>query len=158
MKEYFQLAFYTGCRTGELLALRWEDIDLKANKIHVRRSISHGIEKEPKTKGSIRNIDMHPNAKKALTRLNQHHKYSSYRVFINPKTDSAYKNAEGIRKYIWIPALKSAGVSYRCPYQTRHTYASIMLSQGKNPMWVAYQMGHSDWGMIRKVYGRWIQT
>jgi integrase len=31
-----------------------------------------------------------------------------------------------------------------------------MLSEGKNPMWVASQMGHADWGMIRKVYGRWI--
>jgi integrase len=47
-------------------------------------------------------------------------------------------------------------VKYRCPYQTRHTFASMMLSSGKNPMWVASQMGHADWGMIRKVYGRWI--
>jgi integrase len=31
-----------------------------------------------------------------------------------------------------------------------------MLSRGENPMWVAQQMGHKDWGMIRKVYGRWI--
>jgi integrase len=31
-----------------------------------------------------------------------------------------------------------------------------MLSAGENPLWVASQMGHSDWGMIRKVYGRWI--
>ena len=45
---------------------------------------------------------------------------------------------------------------YRYPYQTRHTYASTLLSAGENPMWVAQQMGHADWGMIRKVYGRWI--
>lgn len=44
----------------------------------------------------------------------------------------------------------------RYPYQTRHTYASMMLSAGENPMWVAQQMGHSDWAMIRRVYGRWM--
>ncbi len=41
-------------------------------------------------------------------------------------------------------------------YQTRHTYASMMLSAGEHPMWVAQQMGHSDWAMIRKTYGRWM--
>jgi integrase len=33
-----------------------------------------------------------------------------------------------------------------------------MLSAGENPMWVAQQMGHRDWGMIRKTYGRWISA
>jgi integrase len=32
----------------------------------------------------------------------------------------------------------------------------MMLSAGENPMWVAQQMGHSDWSMIRRVYGRWM--
>jgi integrase len=47
-------------------------------------------------------------------------------------------------------------VRYRYPYQTRHTYASMLLTAGEDPMWVARQMGHSDWGMIRKVYARWL--
>ena len=45
---------------------------------------------------------------------------------------------------------------YRYPYQTRHTYASMMLSAGENPLWVAAQMGHKDWSMIARVYGKWI--
>ena len=32
----------------------------------------------------------------------------------------------------------------------------MMLSAGEHPMWVAQQMGHSDWAMIRKTYGRWM--
>ncbi|WP_231990347.1 hypothetical protein [Nitrosomonas ureae] len=47
-------------------------------------------------------------------------------------------------------------MKYRTPYQTRHTFASMMLSSGEHYMWVAHQMGHKDWGMIIKVYGRWI--
>ena len=40
--------------------------------------------------------------------------------------------------------------------QTRHTFASLMLSRGENPMWVAQQLGHSDLKMLRDHYGRWI--
>jgi integrase len=32
----------------------------------------------------------------------------------------------------------------------------MLLSAGEDPMWVSHQMGHADWGMIRKTYGRWI--
>jgi len=77
-------------------------------------------------------------------------------VFIDPKTKQTYKYADGLRKYIWMPTLKRIGVKYRYPYQCRHTFASMMLTQGRNPMWVASQMDHADWGMIRKVYGRWL--
>jgi len=59
---------------------------------------------------------------------------------------------------IWQSALKRAGVRYRNPYQTRHTYASMMLSAGEHPMWVAKQMGHADWTMIARVYGRWMPS
>lgn len=52
--------------------------------------------------------------------------------------------------------LKKAGVRYRNAYQTRHTYASMMLSQGENIMWVSKQLGHVDVEMVMKTYGRWI--
>jgi len=65
------------------------------------------------------------------------------------------ENDHAIRQ-AWAGILRRAGIRYRNPYQTRHTYASMLLTAGENPMWVATQMGHADWGMIRKVYGRWI--
>jgi integrase len=40
----------------------------------------------------------------------------------------------------------------------RHTFASMMLSAGEHPMWVAQQMGHKDWAMIIRVYGRWMPS
>ncbi|MEO5328090.1 MAG: hypothetical protein H7829_07575 [Magnetococcus sp. THC-1_WYH] len=61
-----------------------------------------------------------------------------------------------VRRLVWEPTLKRAGIIYRNLYQTRHTYASMLLSAGENPMWVAQQMGHKDWAMIRQRYGRWI--
>ncbi|WP_339722420.1 tyrosine-type recombinase/integrase [uncultured Paraglaciecola sp.] len=155
-REFFQFAIWTGLRTGELLALRWQDIDLKNGLAHIRKNITLGKEKEPKTKGSIRKIEMLPEAIEALNSIKNSKYYDNFRVFIDPKTKTTYKYADGLRKYVWMPTLKRIGVTYRYPYQCRHTFASMMLSEGKNPMWVASQMGHADWGMIRKTYGRWI--
>ena len=56
----------------------------------------------------------------------------------------------------WLKALNEAQVRYRNPYQTRHTYASTMLSAGENIMWDADQMGHVDTQMVIKTYGKWI--
>ncbi len=52
--------------------------------------------------------------------------------------------------------LKRAGIRYRNTYQNRHTYASMMLSQGENIMWVSKQLGHVDVEMVIKTYGHWI--
>ncbi|WP_052247459.1 tyrosine recombinase XerC [Alteromonas macleodii] len=156
-REFFQFAFFTGLRTGELLGLRWEDVDLRRKVAHIRVNLINGIEKSPKTTGSIRTIQLHQKAVESLIALKKSDFSKFRRVFINPKTMTEYKNADGLRKYIWKPTLNKLNISYRYPYQCRHTYASMMLTQGKNPMWVAKQMGHVDWGMIRKTYGRWIE-
>src|SRR5439155_13857888 len=63
-----------------------------------------------------------------------------------------------IRQGMWAPALRKAGVRYRKPYQTRHTYASMMLMAGEHVMWVAKQMGHTDWSLTPKRYSRWITS
>lgn len=156
-REFFQFAIWTGLRTGELLGLRWQDVELDKGQAHIRTNITQGREKEPKTRGSIRTIELLPDAIKALENIKKSEYYDDFRVFIDPSTKETYKYADGLRKYIWMPALKRIGVKYRYPYQCRHTFASMMLSSGKNPMWVASQMGHADWGMIRKIYGRWIE-
>ncbi|WP_218419968.1 site-specific integrase [Alteromonas lipotrueae] len=155
-KQFFQFALYTGLRTGELLGLRWEDIELNKQAAHIRVNITSGKEKAPKTKGSIRTIELHDLAYDALQTLKKTKFFDSHRVFIDPRTMKEYKYADGLRKYIWKPTLEKLKIPYRYPYQCRHTYASMMLSAGKNPMWVAKQMGHADWGMIRKIYGRWL--
>ncbi|MCG7654452.1 site-specific integrase [Alteromonas sp. Cnat2-8] len=155
-KEFFQFAFYTGLRTGELLGLRWQDIDFDKGVAHIRVNLTSGLEKEPKTKGSLRTVELHDEALIALKSLKNSDFFDNYRVFIDPKYMKEYKYADGLRKYVWKPTLEKLNIEYRYPYQCRHTYASMMLSSGKNPMWVAKQMGHADWGMIRKVYGRWL--
>jgi integrase len=57
---------------------------------------------------------------------------------------------------MWQPALKRAGVRYRNPYQTRHTFASMALMAGESVQWVAAQMGHTDWTFTARTYTRYI--
>lgn len=155
-RQIYEFSLFTGLRTGEILGLRWSDIDLDKQIAHIRVNITGGIEKEPKTRGSVRSIELHCRAVKALNEILQSQYFDENRVFIDPRTGKTFKYADSLRKYVWKPALQQANVKYRYPYQCRHTYASMMLSSGQNPMWVAKQMGHSDWGMLRKTYGRWI--
>ncbi len=155
-KNLIQFAFYSGLRTSELIGLRWMDVDLNRNLIHIRTAVVRKQEKTTKTTSGQRTIELLPESKQAIE-SQLVFTSGSVRVFHDPTTDAQWLGDHILRKRVWIPALSKASIEYRNPYQTRHTFASMLLSSGKNPMWVAQQMGHKDWGMIRKVYGRWIQ-
>ena len=156
VRNFLQFAFATGLRTGELIALRWSDIDLKKGVVYVQRSSVRKRTKAPKTKAGEREVKLLPPALEALQSQREFSQLKGETIFLNPRTGVAWETDQQIRKSCWQALLKVAGVAYRNPYQTRHTYASMMLSAGENPMWVAKQMGHKDWGMLRKRYGRWI--
>lgn len=155
-KNLFQFAFFSGLRTSELIALEWNDVDFQRGVIHVRRASVRKIVKTPKTKSGERDVKLLSPALDALNAQKTFTLPANGRVFHNPKTNQPWETDGQIRKTAWIPILLAASIPYRNPYQTRHTYASMLLSAGEDPMWVAHQMGHADWGMIRKTYGRWI--
>lgn len=159
-RNLIEFAFWTGLRTSELVALEWGDIDWLAGELRVRRAETQAS-KEPestKTKSGRRTVRLLGPALEALTRQKAFTFLADGRVFNNPRTGEAWLGDGPIRKTLWTPALKKANVRYRYPYQTRHTFASMMLSAGENPMWVAKQMGHSDWTMIARVYGKWMPS
>lgn len=155
----FKFAFWTGLRTNELVALTWSDIDWKRGVIRVRKGktqVSKTAE-TPKTKRSVREVKI---LKPALDALEDQKKLTfskdrNSNIFINPLTNEPWDGDQQIRN-AWIAILKKANVRYRNPYQTRHTYASMMLSSGETPVWLASQMGHTDITMIHRIYARWI--
>lgn len=152
--------FWTGMRTSELIALEWPDIDWKRKKINVNKAITNAgrINETTKTKSGKREIDMLPPVEKALIDQKIHTLLQGGKVFLNPATCTQWTGDQQIRKGYWIPLLKAAGVRYRNPYQTRHTYASMMLSAGENLAWVSNQMGHGDVLITARTYARWIKT
>ena len=158
IRNLFQFAFWTGLRTSELIALRWEDVDLPNAMLSVRRAKVRKHIKVPKTKAGRRTVQLLQPALDALLAQRQYTLLQGEEVFHNPRTNEAWLHDGPIRKTAWQPTLLRAEVRYRYPYQTRHTFASTLLSTGENPVWVASLMGHKDWAMIIKVYGRWIPS
>lgn len=156
MANQFAFAFWTGLRTGETIALRVSDLQLDKNRVLVRRSLSRGVLKTTKT-DKQRWVNLLPPAKAAIEKQLALLKAPSGWVFPNPFTLCRWANDSKITRR-WRNALTRAGVPYRRPYQTRHTYASMMLSAGENVMYVASQMGHADWSMLVKVYAEWIPS
>ncbi|MGR2680075.1 Arm DNA-binding domain-containing protein [Chromobacterium haemolyticum] len=161
LRNQFQFAIYSGLRTGELMALRWEDIDFVNGIIKVRRAISRKREKGTKTNAGKRDVLMLPPARAALLEqkrftLTDRERFAGHgRVFINPYTKAPWTLPDQINQQ-WGTVLKRAGVRARNAYQTRHTYASMLLSAGENIMWVSNQLGHVDTEMVIRTYGRWI--
>lgn len=156
IRNLFQFAFYTGLRTGELIALEWGDVDVIKGVLKVRRNVVLKEAKTPKTKSGIREVLLLPPALGALKSQREHTELQGGRVFHNPRTGTPWETDWQIQESSWKPALRRAKVRYRYPYQTRHTYASMLLTAGEDPTWIARQMGHADWSMIRKTYARWI--
>src|SRR5450830_99217 len=157
-RNVIQFALWTGLRTSEFVALNWTDVDLIRGVIKVSKALTqHSDEPEsPKTSAGAREVKLLPAALLALENQKAYTWLKGEEIFQNPNTSQRWTGDQPIRKTLWAYALKRAGVRYRKPYQTRHTYASMMLTAGEHPMWVAKQMGHADWTMIARVYGRWM--
>lgn len=160
-RNMMQFALWTGLRTSELVALDWGDIDWLREEVMVSRAMTQagkGKAETTKTAAGRRSVKLLRPAMEALKAQKTHTFLADAEVFQNPRTLDRWAGDGPIRKTMWVPAMKKAGIRYRRPYQTRHTYASMMLSAGEHPMWVAKQMGHTDWTMIARVYGRWMPT
>ena len=157
VRNLIQYAFSSGLRTSELIALEWGDVDWVHRLVHVHRAVVEKTVKGTKTEAGQRNVKILPGALAALQNQKQHTLLADGRVFHNPVTNQPFMTDKQIRESVWRPVLKRAGVRYRNPYQTRHTYACTLLSRGENILWVAQQLGHVDTEMVIRTYGKkWI--
>lgn len=157
-QNLIQFMFWTGTRTSEFIALKWSDVNFENKTIKIERALTQAANEveDTKTEAGERTIKLLGPAFNALLEQKQYTYALGEEIFHAPKTDLPWTGDQQVRKTLWIPTIKKSGVTYRKPYQTRHTYASMMLSAGEHPMWVANQMGHADWSMIVKTYGKWM--
>lgn len=155
-ENLFRFAFNTGLRSSELCALSWSDIDFIGNTAHVQTASVVGVLKGTKTKAGTRKVELNEEALKALKEQKPFTFMKSDFIFSDPKTRQPWANADAIRKKAWVPTLKNAGVRYRNPYQTRHTFATRHISRGVNLFWLAGQMGHKGPEMLFRHYGSYL--
>ncbi|WQW80943.1 site-specific integrase [Helicobacter pylori] len=151
LKAFLTVAFLTGLRTGEQLALTWEDIDFNEKKIVINKSLNElGTITTPKNKPSIREVDLLEPVAKILKELQASEPENKKFVFISmPKRSTMFQRA-------FRALLKALNLKDRKLYTTRHTFASLMLSQGEEPMWVSKTLGHKDLNTTYKTYSHYI--
>jgi integrase len=154
------VSFFTGMRPEEMRGLTWDRVDFVGRTVLIDRVItdaSLGKFEPPKTQHSYRTVDLVGPAFDALMAYKQYSFLQGHLIFMNPQTGRPYSTTNKIRAQ-WISVLKKAGVRYRVPYQTRHTYASTSLAVGEDLAYIAKQMGHSDISVTLKYYARFIQN
>jgi len=155
-RPYLTVAFFTGMRAGEQNGLSWSDFleDMKPEPhIFIHRTYVYKKDGVPKTKKSKRYIKCLPQVLEALA---DQRKLTGKNKHIFLTVDGRRMTPDHIRKEIWMPALEKAGIEYRPPLQSRHTFATMMISAGEDVGWVQNMLGHSSLQMIFQRYYAWI--
>ena len=142
------LASCCGLRRSEIVALRWEDVDLEAGILHVRHAKVRGEggiihEKAPKTDTSARTITM---PKMVTDAMKEAHGTSVTEYVTN------FYSPDQISKHFDTILRRSGLKNYRF-HDLRHYLVSVMLMQGVPKKYIADYVGHSTEAMIDRVYG-----
>ena len=157
-RPVFLVAVFTGLRPGEIQAMRWQDAnwpDFITNKIHVTKSYEarSKVLGAPKTDRSVRDVDMVPTVRQVLRGLPGRPSgglvFPGVRGGVFPR--SPWRRA-------WEGTIQAAKVRQIRPYDLRHTFASLLIASGKNPLYIARQMGHYSAGFTLDTYGHLMES
>lgn len=149
---FLTTAFWTGMRSGELFALKWENVDFENRKIKVEASMQqNGKITTPKNISSFREVEMLSPVFKALKEYQQKSGQKSSLVFMHKG-----KSARTITPKIFKALQEKIGLEPRVLYTTRHTFASVMLQKGEEQLWVSKMLGHKNLNITLGVYAKFI--
>lgn len=169
MRNFFVISVFTGMRTGELTGLTWDDIDYERKEIRINKTLNRGKSHSVKTKSSIRTIDMLPIVEQYLkeqykltneTYLREKHKdndsfeFTNF-VFLNSKYKPYFSS--DILNISLKKVLDRCNIPKRTLYNTRHTFASMMLTNNESIMWVSQMLGHKTANITFERYARFIK-
>ncbi|MCX6052504.1 MAG: site-specific integrase [Campylobacterales bacterium] len=157
-KIFLALSFFTGLRTGEAVALKWDDINLDTQELEVKRSRRYGKDLTPKTQKSNRVV---PIFDELMPYLKSQHDLSfdiSEYVFLSSEK-RPFNDGNRIRDYHWKHLLEKLELPYQRLYDTRSSFATMMLSSGKFSInHIAQMMGHTNIDMLIHKYNKFIPS
>ena len=156
-RTLFLVATMSGARQGELLGLKWTDIDWINSQLHIERTFNNQEWYRTKTSNSERKIDLGPTVLTELkkwrlacpkTRLN----------LIFPNDAGGPINHNNMMNRYFFPALKAAGLPKIRFHDLRHTFASLLIDQGENIKYIQSQLGHSSPTVTLNVYAHLLES
>jgi integrase len=165
LEALYVLAIHCGLRQGELLGLRWEDIDLEARTLQVRRTLTAAKDGPaftvPKTAKSRRSVNLTPGVVAALRRQRERQLEERKRlaelwhdqglVFATEVGTPLHRGNLSSRSF--KPLLEKAGLPSSVRFHDlRHTCATLLLSKGVHPKLVQDLLGHSNVSVTLDTY------
>ncbi len=136
------VAAFTGLRRGEVVSLRWREIDFLGSSVHVCESVSAGIDSTPKSRRS-RTVTMAPQVAQVLARLAPiNAKHSRELVF--PGTLPGRKLDPDALSRRFTAAREHAGLRPLTFHDLRHTFASLLARAGESATLVQAEAGHAS--------------
>ena len=153
-------AVAAGMRQGELLGLRWQDLDLDAGVAAVRQICYRGVFKEPKTPKARRTVALSPLLIEALrrhkarqneNRLRWGSEYHDHGLVFAQDSGKPLDGRDLVQRD-FEPCQRRAGVPRIRFHDLRHTHASHLLRAGIHPKVVSERLGHSRVGITMDVY------
>jgi integrase len=147
------VALGTALRRGELLALRWRDVELLEGRLHVRAALVRGRETTPKSRAGRRTLDL---GSRTAALLQEHWQASAYRgddeyVFCHPTKGTALDPSNLSSRYL-RPALRRAGITkpFRVFHDLRHTALTLEAAAGNPAVYVQLKAGHSQAAITKR--------
>jgi len=137
--DYVTFLFGTGCRTGEVIGLRWKHVSDDCSQVWIGEQLTRGVRKSAKT-NRARTITLSQKLQKLLLDRRSANSAPDSLVFTAPQCGAI--DDHNFRNRAWKTVLNRLKIEYRKPYNTRHTLISHALDMGMNPVLVAQLTGH----------------
>jgi len=157
---YYRVAFLTdimtGLRSGELWGLQWNDINWTLRQIFVSRGLWKGQFQTPKTKHSVRKIDLTYPLVDELKYWQTVCPKNEYNL-VFPSPQGKMSIHDNVVKRYFNPALKSARLRRVSFHSMRHTNASLRIEAGQNIKYIQNQLGHASIQTTLDRYGHLIR-
>jgi integrase len=164
LEALYVLAVQTGMRQGELLALKWEDVDLNEGVIHIRHTLARSRGRitlgEPKTRGSRRPVHLTDMAVAALKTHLERQLEEIERLgdlyrdngLVFTSGVGTLINPTNLRRRSFAPLLQRAGLPQVRFHDLRHTCATLLFSKGAHPKHVQELLGHATVAITLDTY------
>jgi integrase len=163
LSAFYRTALDSGCRPGELFALRWPDVDFEGGFLTISKALEEiggSLRvKVPKTKKSRRRVDLSTDT---LAALAEHRKAMLAAGFIDSPvfcdTEGGFLRIQNLYRDSWHPLLKRGGLRQMGLYSLWHTCATLLLLADVSPKVVSERLGHSTITLTLDTYSHVLPT
>jgi integrase len=147
------MAVLTGMRIGELLALRWKNVDFEGKTIRVREAVYEGHNSTPKTQGGNRDIPFGPTLEQAL-RKHLGRRGASDDSLVFPSRNGTYLRPGNLHKRWLLPACAKAELRRFSWHDFRRTHATLLSDMGEPLKTAQAQLGHASLSTTAEIYAQ----